>query len=314
MEMGQSRTFRPAVGEPLEDRTVPSGSGGLLGGLIGDVPTQDARQVAQAFGSFERSYVTDVNNSLKTGGTPLATAVGNDLTALNTKIDKIIANLPQSATLAQTIQGELLGTTSSSLQGQLAALQAPTSSSSMQDVRTFLRQSFMDINQTSSTVLGQVRNSPAPSGEITSATVQQVLSGINQAYRTFSQTYNAAISASSTNPATNRAAFDAAVLTGLQKLNSDIDAALSPLPSSVASSLESTIMGDLLTPSGSTSSNSLQAQLAAIKSPGQGFFSTFFFRIQSFFDISRSQGKVSGQVINAVQQFNSSLGGSSMSG
>ena len=74
----QRRTFRPVVGEALEERTVPSPFGlggafvhfgGSFGRGIASVPAQDARQVAQEFATFQQTYSQDVRSVLLPAGT-----------------------------------------------------------------------------------------------------------------------------------------------------------------------------------------------------------------------------------------------------
>src|SRR5262249_38302999 len=128
------RAFRPVVGEALEDRTVPSppglraSIGPGFGRLIGSLPAQDAQLVLRAFGTFQRTYNQDVRSVLLPVGTtnPSANrpafdqAVASALVTLNASIGAAIANLPTASSLAATIQGELIGGGSNTLQAMLA--------------------------------------------------------------------------------------------------------------------------------------------------------------------------------------------------
>jgi hypothetical protein len=331
----QRRAFRPVVGAALEDRTVPSrfGFGGFLGGFggffgrgISSVPAQDARQVAQAFGTFQQTYFQDVRSILLPAGTTnpatnraafdaaVATALGN----LNTSIDTTIANLPASSSLAATIQGELLGSGPNTLQTLLAAVPTP-SDISFRSFRTFNREAAVFINQIERTVTSQVSSAQGPSGSISTATVQQDLAQVQTAFQTFRQTYfgdvqTILLPSGTTNPSANRMAFDQAIGTALGMLNTSIDSALSNLPSALTATLDTTIQNDLLS-SGSSTGNSLQARLAALQTPSStGSFSNFVFRIGSSLTIGGAQGQVTRDITIAVNQYNAGLGGSTTSG
>jgi len=317
--MSKSRVFRPVVGEILEDRAVPSGLGGLLGNLIGSVPAQDARQVSKAFGMFEQTYFQDVRTVLLPSGTtnPSAnrpafdSAVATALGTLNSSIDAAIKNLPTASSLDATIQGELLGSGSTTLQTELASIPSPTSASFF-GARMFVFSSFSDIGQTAGQVIQQVRSAPAPSGSISIQTVQQDLQQVGTAFQTFLQAYSSDVKSillppGTTNPSANRTQFDQAVATALTTLNSSVASALSNLPASVATSLATTIQTDLLRGS-STTGTSLQARLAALKSPASASgFSVLVFRFESFLNIELAEGKVVNDILAAVRQFNSSI-------
>jgi hypothetical protein len=326
----QRRAFRPVVGETLEDRTVPSpfGFGGFFGGFggffgrgIASVPAQDARQVAQAFGTFQRTYFQDVRSILLPAGTTnpgnnraaFDMAVATALGTLNTSIDNAIGNLPTSSSLATTIQGELLGSGSNSLQTLLAAIPTP-SAMSFRSFRVFNRESTLFINQVEGNVVNQVRTAQAPSGSISATTVQQDLGQVQTAFQTFRQTYfndvqTILLPSGTTNPSASRTAFDQAVGTALGTLNTSIDSALSNLPSAVTATLDTTIQNDLLTGT-STAGNSLQARLAALQTPtSTQSFASFVFRISSSLAIGSAQSQVTHDIVIAVNQYNAGLGG-----
>lgn len=315
--MRKSRAFRPEAGLPLEERSVPASFGGVFGGLVGSLPAQDAQKVLQSFGTFQRTYTQDVRSILLPSGTTNPStnrpafdqAIGQALVALNTSIDATIANLPTAATLDATIQDELLGTGPNSLKTLLAAVPTPTTTQ-FQAARDFSRESLMFTNQVANQVAQQVRSAPVPAGTISSQVVRQDLQQVRNAYRTFGQTYNnnvrSILLATGTTPSANRAAFDQSVATALNTLNAGITSALGNLPTSVKSSLTTTIGNDLLTGS-STSGNSLQARLASLQTPGgtRGL-APLFFRIGSFAEIGISEATVTRDILKAVNQFNAS--------
>lgn len=319
--MSRPRAFRPRVSDVLEDRTVPTSPGGFLGGLIGSVPAQDAKLVLKDFITFERTYAKDVQTILLAPGTTnpannraaFDQAVATALGTLNSSIDTDIANLPTASTLDTTIHDELLGSASTSLQSELAAIASPTSTK-FRDLRPFIVSAATDIFQAQSQIVHQVATAPAPTGTIDLQTVENDLKQVATAFQTFLQTYNndvktILLAPGTTNPANNRTAFDQAVGTGLTTLNTSIASALNNLPASVQSSLATTIQNDLLTGT-STTGTSLQARLAAIPSPTSvNGFSTLLFRIHSFIDIEIAEGKVFKDILSAVDQFNSSLSG-----
>jgi hypothetical protein len=312
--MRRKAEFRPAVTDVLEDRTVPSG---FFDNLIASVPAQDAQKVEKSFETFEQSYTKDVQTILLPSGTTTPasnraafdTQVGTDLTTLNTSIDTIIANLPTATnpTLSSTIQSDLLGTATTSLQGALAAIASPTSTS-RSATRSFLHSADSAIGQTDFQVTKLVRNATPPAGTVTNATAQTLISAINTAFGTFSQGYFNAVQATATAPSTNRSAFDAAVGTLLTTLNTSVGTAITAasLPSSLSTSLATTLTNDLLTGT-STTGTSLQARLAALTSPTSTGFATWFFDLRSFRTILGGQSQVVHDVVSAINTYNSSL-------
>jgi hypothetical protein len=319
-----SRSYQPMVNEVLEDRAVPSrfgfGFGSRFGDfsnrLIGSVPAQDAQQVLRAFNTFQQTYSQDVRTILLAPGTtnPASNrpafdrAVADALGTLNSSIQTTIANLPQAASLGTTIQGELLGSSPSSLQSLLGAIPTP-GSTRFGSLRVFNRASSILTNQTGNLVSQQVRTSEPPSGSLSQDTVRQDLGQVQDAFRTFGQTYfndvqTILLASGSTTPAGNRAACDQAVGTALTTLNTDINSALSNLPASLTASLNATIRDELLN-SGSTTGNTLQARLAALPTPTSSLdFSARVFRINSSLTIGSAQGQVNRDILIAVNQYN----------
>ena len=331
----QRRAFRPVLGAALEDRTVPSpfGLGGFFGGFggffgrgIASVPAQDARQVAQEFNTFQQTYSQDVRSVLLPAGTTnpatnrpaFDAAVATALKTLNTSIDATIANLPSSASLATTIQGELLGSGTNTLQTLLAAIPTP-GNIRFQSFRLFNREASLFIGEISGNVTSQVRTAQAPTGSISQTTIQQDLGQVQTAFQTFSQTYfgdvqTILLPAGTTTPSANRAAFDQAVGMALGTLNTSIASALSNLPTALTATLDTTVQNDLLS-SGSTSGHSLQTVLAAIPTPSSTqFFAAHIFQFSSSLDIGSAQGQVTRAIAVAVNQYNASLSGSTSSG
>jgi hypothetical protein len=305
--MTRSRSFRPAVGDRLEDRTVPSGIGFGLGNAIGDVPSQDARELIGEFHTFDRSFVNDfrayvaaVNSGSTTAADTFHTAIGTDVANLTASVDATIANLASTnADLTASVNSKL-----TNLQTELTSLALPTDTTHRTAER-FLNQAFRDVNQTFYQVYNQVRTATPPTSAISGATFNQVLGNVLRSFRTFYQSYDSAIRNPATRPSTNRTAFDNAVGTALNTLNANLTSALSPLPSTVSASLQTQFSSDLLTSSGG--STSLQAKLAALSTPSSGFFSTLWFRIRSYRDIGVTQGQVVRQLVTAVRDYNTSL-------
>jgi hypothetical protein len=331
----QRRVFRPVVGARLEDRTVPSpfGFGGFFGGFggffgrgIASVPAQDARQVAQEFGTFQQTYSQDVRSILLPAGTTnpasnrpaFDAAVATALGTLHQSIDTTIGNLPSSSSLAATIQGELLGSGPNTLQTLLAAIPTPTNIR-FGSFRVFNREAALFINQVEGNVVSQVRTAQAPSGSISPTTIQQDLGQVQTAFQTFRQTYfndvqTILLPSGTTDPSANRAAFDQAVGTALGTLNTAIDSALSNLPTALTATLNTTIQNDLLS-SGSSTGSSLQARLAALQTPASTpSFSAFVFRLSSSQTIASAQGQVTRDIAIAVNQYNAGLSGSTPPG
>jgi hypothetical protein len=318
--MRKIKAFRPMPADLLEDRAVPSGDG-WLGSLIGVAPAADAQQVAKAYATFEKSYNTDVQTILfKSGTTPTAqrsafnAQVATDLTTLETAVDGAITNLPTAATLTTTINGEILGTDpKATLQGELAAIKTPTGKGFGPRV-SFQNQSLRDIGQSWSQVTQQVGSAPAPTGTITAATVQTTFRQVATAFQTFVQDYNTAVKnvlvpSGTTNPSANRPAFDAAVLTALQKLSTGVNAAVTTNLPALPASLATTLTNDILSTTPPASPDkSLQGLLAAEKTPtSTSFFRVLVFRVESYIDMGRAGNQVANDIISAVKTYNTSL-------
>jgi hypothetical protein len=240
-------------------------------------------------------------------------AINAALGTLNSTIDTIIANLPSAASLAQTIQGELLGTAPNTLQSMLAAIPTP-GSSRFGAARFFRSQGSLFISQTAATVTFQVRTSPAPTGSISQSTIQQDLGQVQSAFQSFSQTYFNDVStillpAGTTNPSANRAAFDQAIGTALGTLNASIASALSNLPAALTATLNTTVQNDLLS-SATNASNNLQSRLAALQTPaGAQGVAPSAFRFGSSLTISSAQNQVTHDILVAINQYNASFTG-----
>ncbi len=323
--MSERRAYRPMLNDRLEDRSVPSGFGPRA--LI-SVPAQDAAQVARAFNDFERTYAQDVRTILlKSGTTDLAAArtafdqaIATELGKLNTKLDGIVNNLPANTTLDQAFSTALLSTTppaspDTSLQGVLAALKTPTDTT-FRSTRSFIRLGTSAIDSIGDKLTAQVRNSPPPTGSIDATTLKGDVQAVHTAFRTFNQSYRDAVNnvllpSGTTDPSTNRTAFNAAVLTALQKLSTDVTAAVANLPAGVTTTLNTTLQNRLLstTPAASPD-NSLQGRLAAITTPKSNrFFATAFFRLRSFGAIGDAEFQVVRDITDAASKYNSSLSG-----
>jgi hypothetical protein len=99
---------------------------------------QDARAIQREFGTFVRSYFTDVRTILFQAGTdgsinPAANRasfdaqVATDLNTLSASITTTLGNVPSSGTLLTKVQDALVGAGSDSLKSRLAAIPTPTS-------------------------------------------------------------------------------------------------------------------------------------------------------------------------------------------
>jgi len=324
--MSKNRAFRPTVSDRLEDRSVPSGFG-LFGNGATSVPAQDAQKVSQAFRDFENTYAQDVRTILLKSGTTDLTAsrtafnqaINTALTNLNTKLDGIVNNLPTNATLDQSFQTALLSTTppaspDASLQGTLGGLTTPTDTS-FRSVRNFTRQGLGAIESVARTLTNQVRNAPAPAGSVDAATLRGDIQAVHTAFRTFNQSYNDAVRtvllpSGTTDPSANRAAFNTAVQTALQKLSTDVTAAVANLPSGVTSTLNTTLQNDVLSTTPAASPDrSLQGRLAAITTPSSTrFWATLGFRLRSVLASGGTEAQVVRDITNAVSTYNNSLG------
>jgi hypothetical protein len=328
--MPRAKPFRPVIGDTLEDRTVPSGFfGNGLGNLIGLGPTAATQAVHKAVQTFEQSYSQDVFNVLyKSGTTPTAqrsafdTQVGTDLQTLQTSINTAIANLPTATTLTTTVDGELTGSASTSLQSELKAIATPTSTMGrgffFGGPWRFLATSEWDIAQVSQQVSQQVQSASAPVGSIDVSTVQTILGTVDTAFGTFSSSYfkndvKGILLKTGTTPSAQQSAFNTAVGTDISTLVGSVTGALTasglstPLPPSVVTSLTTKLTADLQTPSTGATGASLQEKLAALPLPTTSFFSTLWFRLGSSWTISRAESQVFSDIISAVKTYNVSL-------
>ena len=228
-------------------------------------------------------------------------AVANDLAALNTAVAGDVANLGDGATLAATLQGEILGTGADSLQGQLAAIATPSGAYNA-STRLFQNNSAIAIRSVAADLTNQVRTdasaSPSDPGSTTTTTtpsstvVRTAQQGVSTAVQTFRTAYGAALSTTlyapaadgSIGPAANRPAFDAQVATDLATLDASVAAAIAPLPNSAAlvASSRAAING--------SASTSLQSELAALPTPSGPYTTS-----------ARTFSAQSGAAINGLQ-------------
>jgi len=295
--------IRSSKCEALEPRTLFAATPLALRPLV------DSRHVAAAFATFDQTYLSDVKTILfATGTTPASQraafdqAVGAALNTLNSTIDADISDLPAQASLSSTIQGQLIGSGSTTLQSELAALVTPTGPGAT--AGTFKVNSQVDIGKSAASVVKEVLTSPT--GLITASTLLGDLAKVASDFTTFAKTDGndaKTILFGSSNPSTNRPAFDAAIASALNTLNASIDTDVSNLPASVGGPLDTTIQNDLLT--GSSSGKSLQDKLAAISTPdGSGFIAMFVFNIASKIQIAGAGVQVGGDIASAVHHYN----------
>lgn len=293
--------------------------GGGLGGhsLIQTAPSQDAQAVAKAYQTFAQSYMSDIQTVLAPTGTTdpstnaaaFNTKVASDLATLNSSIATAIGNLPSSSTLATTISGSLLGTGSTTLQSQLAALTVPTTTG--WSVWSYAQQGLQLIGASAQANTSQVMNATPPTGTVTQATAQTLLTSINTAYQTFTQGYANAVT--TTPPSTDRAAFDTAVSTLITTLNTSVQSALTTasLPTTgtgAISTLSTTITNDLLKPATGATGASLQEQLAALTTPSSTTgWAAWYFQGSSMRTIRGSQGQVASAIVSAINAYNATL-------
>ncbi len=225
------------------------------------------------------------------------TAIGTALTTLNSSIDAAISNLLTASTLSTQIQGELLGTGTTTLQGQLAAIPTPNSASFRAAIRFALRHRSDGLHGDAAS-----RLRPCPGGDDYLGDGADRSPDVRSDLQCRREDDPAALR--DDYPWTNRAAFDKAVGTALTTLNTSIHSALSNLPASVSASLGTTISNDLLTGT-QTTGTSLQSRLAAVGTPGStGGFQPWFFRLGSSLNIGFAQGRVASNLVAAVNTYN----------
>lgn len=319
--MRQRKTFRPLVGEPLEDRTVPSGldvGGGWLSGLIGLGPSTQTKAVEQAFHTFERTYTDDVFNVLYGTGGPSANRtafdakVGTDLTSLEASIQTALGS--SNATLNTTIDTALTGTASSSLQSQLNAIATPAAGHghfSSGGPWRFVGQGEYDIAKAEHSAVQQVQTATAPTNAVTASTVETALQTVNKAFDAFRTSYNndlKTILYGAGGPSTTtRAAFDAQVAADVGALTTKVTGALSTLPSTLSASLTATLTADLQTPASGATGASLQEKLAALATPSSNYFSKVWFKINSNWTTQSGRFRLNSDLLSAVKAYNTSL-------
>jgi hypothetical protein len=146
---------------------------------------------------------------------------------------------------------------------------------------------------------------------LSSGGLSQELATVAAAFATFEQTYATdvntilfraswSLKGSSTNTVANRPAFDAAIGTALNKLNTTIDDALASLGTTVATPLVATIRNELLS-AGSTDPSNLQAVLVGETTPSAGVkFAAQNFNILSQLNIGTIQREVNAAITTAL--------------
>ena len=152
----------------------------------------------------------------------------------------------------------------------------------------------------------QVRLAPSPSGTfITTATVQQDLAVIQAAFTTFSTAYSSALTtvlapSGTTNPAANRTAFNNAVASALNTLNTSVDSAVSNLPNPAVTALDPAVKKLLLT---MPAKPSLQSSLISIPS-ATSTSGTATMKFLATVQINIYRNQVDTTLGNAVNQYN----------
>jgi len=310
--MRKTKAYRPAAAEALEDRAVPTTG-------IASLPSVDAQKVMDAFRAFETTYYQDVQTILMAPGTtsPSAnraafdSAISSAANNLNTSIDKTIATLPSASTLQSTIQNQVAGA-SQSMVTQLQAIPTPKEVASGA-LKAFSRAGVGAIEKVATHVTGEVANSPAPVGTIDDKTLSQIFGKVQTAFRTFGSSYANEIKTvlaptATTDPSSNRAAFNTAVGKDLATLNASIASAVSGLPTSLANSLTAIASNDLLTGTPATG-KSLQEVLLGLKSPkNREGGSMNNFKAMSLSAMGAAEMQLGKDMFNAVVAYNVALG------
>ena len=304
--MKRSDARRHLAWDRLEDRAVPS----HLSVRAVSVQAQDARLVAQEFAQFQKTYnqdyrtvlfAADANGNINPANNRVAfdADVANAMNTLATHITADVSNLAaNNASLsASAISADLLGTTSASLQGQLAALMTPTGVFNA-SARAFQKGSRSAINGSQNTLLATIKNATSTgSGGTTSGntaalqSVPQVLS----AFRTFQSSYSSEVSnvlyqadsSGNINPTNNRSAFDAKVATDLGTLQASIHTALANVSNDtdLLTQIDSAVTG--------SGADSLQTQLKNLTTPSGAFtLSARVFRSESAAAVAATNGSV----------------------
>lgn len=294
--MKKTREFQPAL-ISLEERTVPSAG-------PSSPNAQDVAEVRQAFQTFEQTYRSGARSMLLVAN-PSATAradfdaaIDRALMDLNAEIGKAISNLPSAATLATTIQGELLGSDASALQVRLKALPTPTRPNDI-SAQAFQRGSRLNIDLTENLVARQVKTAIPTASGVDRATLLKSISQVNQAFGTFGNGYRGAVRtvllAANTDPLTNRTAFDARITSLLTDLNTQVGQAVASFPN--ASGLQATLTTKLLSGASNANPQSLQSRLLGLTTPTRGVVSRLVFGFRS----SVLTAQANGQVVAAIR-------------
>jgi len=341
--MRKSKRFRPTLNDKLEDRTVPSHllgfppsqvlalpgdfgghGGGSLGGGFGfpgggdlgahkqpggvtassSTLDQDARQVQQAFQSFNGSFLAAVAALRLTattsagpsaaGLTAYDSAIASAISTLNSSISSDLNNLPKTgSSLTSTISGY-----TSTLQTELQSAGAGLANSTNKAVLALEREANTYIrsaqNQTTNAIL-----SDHPAGSITAATVQTY----NQAVRTADQAFNLSISS----------AAQTAISGGTQLNSTSVSSAVSALQTALTSAINA--LGTQFTSSTynpistvTTQLDNLTTQLQNITAPTAGSKSSarLFSRTVSSV-VAQNLSAINTAVATAIQNYNNSL-------
>jgi hypothetical protein len=345
--MRKSKRFRPTLNDKLEDRTVPShalgfppsqvlalhsGFGGRGGGSLGggfgfqgggdlgahtqpggvtassSTLYQDARQVQQAFQSFNGSFLAAVAALRTTATTSAAptmaglasynSAIASAVSALNSSISTTLSsNLPNTgSSLISTITGSTGYT--STLQTELESAGSGLANSTNQAVLELKQEANPYIRNALSQITTAIL-SDQPAGSITASTVQTY----NQAVRTAVQAFNLSISN----------AVQTAISGGTQLRSATVSPAVSTLTTALTNALNG--LGTPFTSSTynptstvTTQLTNLKNQLLAIAAPTAGSKSSVrLFSRTVFSDVAQNLSTINTTVATAIQDYNTSL-------
>lgn len=328
--MRTTKTFRPVIGDKLEDRTVPSsllshlatlvtrlaplsegglGGGGHVEGPSSSVLTQDAQTVRQALQSAEQTIIQDVRTvAAPSGGTVSATnfdaAVHTLLTNLNSTIATDLANLGGAGSATKTTVANALltnTTNTNSLESLIVAAGAPASTSS-RDVLRFDRELQTYFNQINSAVSKAILATPAPSTLVTPATTRTVNSAVKSTFSTLNTSISNAVTNDLLGTTVNSTQFKSDLSAALGTLTSTLTSATGPL-SSLPAALQSTLLA---------ASSTFSTDLAALTTNATGVavpttatkVAIRTLRTQLSRVIERAEDTLLRDIQNAVQAYN----------